>query len=722
MDGGEQRTGRSRSSRKLPVWIIEHVWAHKLMDIQEVVDPSSWPDVDSQPLSLEDSWRLRVASAQAFSIVKSRDMGNFERVLDFLESTYRLLPRLVAAIKHMKILFGLKTMSQREMFLMRKNHVDFKSFAQTLAVDKSKLEDYMKNQMEEQYGQRYARKVEDRLLDYLQQLETVLPADTYIDKIMKKQSPATQEEKLLLEVITSDSTTIVATLRKLLHCDVASCRPAGISQPPERGKQGVEISHLSSPSLDGSSSNGSPLLLGNHDAGDPQQPEEGCEAIKMEEDKDSSECAPSPQFCSRHQRWVKSILRGCPDDCSEELLHHANVSSSPLMFQSSSSTSSSQDLTPSNLIPCHPDKPPSQTSTHLQTAVQASQPANPGDEQSSGPHGAARLASGTEHLPQSLLSRLPVQPSLLLPVVRLVDIASFWRSCSASKHHQSSTMLRSKPAPSSSSPQASTGPRCRTSNIDSTFVPAETRPTMQTAPESSSSSWQAAAPRTVSKLSRRFRRACTTPRHSQVLTEKPSAEQLLNGPGSFPATCLYVPQPPAHDSSTSSSHAENWSSACDAPPAESARPPSQTYTNLFPCSTRPHSTIISAMSAGRPASSEVHRVQRDERSRAAPLQALQAGLLQPYVSLTRLSTAERVRASTWTASARRGEAEQSCSQEEERKEMEGNTDSSFDVNSLYSSGSSSSDGEDFPRRDPDYKPHMKRKRLILEYESARVLK
>ena len=41
---------------------------------------------------------------------------------------------------------------------------------------------------------------------------------TYVAQILKKQSPVTEEEKLLLEVITSDSTTIAATLRKLLHC------------------------------------------------------------------------------------------------------------------------------------------------------------------------------------------------------------------------------------------------------------------------------------------------------------------------------------------------------------------------------------------------------------------------------------------------------------------------------------------------------------------------
>lgn len=78
--------------------------------VLSVVDYSLWPEVDSKPLSLEDSWRLRVVSAQVYSILKNRDMEHFEKVMDFLEATYRLVPTLLTPIKHMKILFGLKTM------------------------------------------------------------------------------------------------------------------------------------------------------------------------------------------------------------------------------------------------------------------------------------------------------------------------------------------------------------------------------------------------------------------------------------------------------------------------------------------------------------------------------------------------------------------------------------------------------------------------------------
>lgn len=41
----------------------------------------------------------------------------------------------------------------------------------------------LQNGMEAQYGEHYAQKVDDRLLHYLHQLETVLPGDTVIDKV-----------------------------------------------------------------------------------------------------------------------------------------------------------------------------------------------------------------------------------------------------------------------------------------------------------------------------------------------------------------------------------------------------------------------------------------------------------------------------------------------------------------------------------------------------------
>lgn len=63
-----------------------------------------------QSLTLEEPCALRVMAAQAWSVVNARDIQHFESVLELLESIYMLVPRLVTSVKHMKIMFGLKTM------------------------------------------------------------------------------------------------------------------------------------------------------------------------------------------------------------------------------------------------------------------------------------------------------------------------------------------------------------------------------------------------------------------------------------------------------------------------------------------------------------------------------------------------------------------------------------------------------------------------------------
>ncbi|KAM7396340.1 hypothetical protein PAMP_019385 [Pampus punctatissimus] len=732
-----------------------------MMDIQEVVDASHWPEVDSQPLSLEDSWRLRVLSAQVYSIMKNRDVEHFERVIGFLEAIYRLLPRLVAPIKHMKIIFGLKTMvimwmlkegrgmvdtvfkiiqffpsklpqyqnqcSQHKMFLMTKNHLDFKTLAQTLAVDKDKLEDYIKNQIEEQYGEHYAQKIEDRLLHYLHELETVLPRDTYIDKILKKESPVTDEEKLLLEVITSDSTTIAATLQKLLHCDVASCRPISASRGAEmkspqlqkavlyaRSSKALLRSHvIGGKDAAQNVSKGNHFLLeedesnlgvlisdrgvknvasvldgeeGNasEETGKVGEEEESSEKEKEEISQISSKCsqevASFPQFCSKHQRWVKSILQECPDEHSEGLLLQPNVSSSPALFQSSSSTSSSQDLTPSGLIPCPPKQqhPPSQTSIHLSTPAQTSEQGNPKDKLSSGPPGSAKGSCQME--PQSSSSKETLLPARLSPVVRLIDIASIRGICSTFKPHEvfpnHFTISGTKQAASTPSPQVLTSSQCPTSgNKESTFDqpetmapanPLNTTYNVQTAPvsqhESASTRCQ---PSTVQSFSRFSNR---------------SAEQL---------------DPLTHNTT-----------------------PLQSKT--LPCSTVVSCTSNSDYLA---VGSETSRVCRAQLRLSLQSQAvlLHSKLLQPYVSLTRLSLQECHQLTEERSLIRRVQSVERGSHndnEKRRREEEEDADSSFDINKLYSSHSSSCDSEDAPDSDLDYKPCIRKKRRLLEYVTA----
>ncbi|XP_011474926.1 uncharacterized protein LOC101156085 isoform X2 [Oryzias latipes] len=737
MDGRDlqQQVGCLMKLKKLPVWIIEHVWAHKIMDIREVVDSSSWPDVDSQPQSLEDSWRLRVTAAQVYSIMKSRDMQNFEKVLGFLETTHKLLPRLVPAIKHMKIVFGLKTMvimwmlkehkgmvetvskimqffpnklpqyqdqcSPREMFVMRKNHLDFRNLAQALAVDKERLDDYIKTEMEQQYGEHYAQKVEDRLLLYLHELEAALPGETYIDKIMRKESPVTEEEKLLLEVITSNSATIAATLRNLLHCARISASPenrnrtessevsetplCGSSSLPKFGEgkppceRHLEVLRSSKEPACEASRNSFLLLENRSDSSDggrqqqQQQQQQRVGALKTVEEESRNQTSP-PQFCSKHQRWVQSILRGCPDECSEELLNQIKASSSPLLFQSSSSSSSSQDLTPSDLVPCP------------QPAAQAAKPEKRGED----------LRSGTdESLPQPFSSGGAAPPTLLFPVIRLVDIAPMGSSCSTPKSQTWSEHCVVPSSKGSSSPRALTSPRST-----------EPFPHMHTAPVprpvSAPASLQPGAKKTFSKLSRKFRHAANTASPSQTITLKPSEDSAkrtisVNYPPS--STSFDIPSSShvdvpsrfasksSHFPSASPSKQELFSSKLCQNVFQQKRDrrhrPTR-RTKRFPPRSVPTSSPISSGSEATP-----HRNQPSNR-------------LQPVVALTRLSTEE----------CRRLTAAKQGSSGEEKTDMQESSDSSFDVNALYSTGSSDSECDDSLHSDPSYRPHKKKESFL----------
>lgn len=75
-----------------------------------VFGPPLWLEGDWRSLTLAEPCSVRVAAAEACAVLRARDVEHYERVLEFLEVTQKLLPLLVSSIKHMKIVFGFKTL------------------------------------------------------------------------------------------------------------------------------------------------------------------------------------------------------------------------------------------------------------------------------------------------------------------------------------------------------------------------------------------------------------------------------------------------------------------------------------------------------------------------------------------------------------------------------------------------------------------------------------
>ncbi|KAF0040825.1 hypothetical protein F2P81_006723 [Scophthalmus maximus] len=679
-----------RDNSRLPAWIIEHVWAHNMMDIQQVVDPQDWPDVDSQPLSVEDSWRLRVASARVFCIVKNRDVRHFEKVVSFLDATYRLLPRLVAPIKHMKILFGLKTMvvmrmlrerrgmvdtvckisqffpsklplyqdqcNQHQMFLMRKNNMEFRTLAQALAMDEDKLADYSENQMEKQYDSASCR-------------PRVVPPSSEHGETEERSSPLTRSGP---RCSSSKAQSLESPDGKTLAT-------------PREFQAAQEVSG---------------------DVGRRHLTNEGGEEQEEETNGRSREGASSPQFCSKHQRWVESILQECPDECSEE-------SSSPPLFPSSSSTSSSsQDLTPSDLVPCPSgqQRPPSQTGTRPPTAAAAPAPerSNPKDEWSSG-------AASDGALPRPR-SRDSLLPDLLSPVVRLIDIASVRRSLPTFTPHRAMKASASGPQRPTSPPHCCTSVN-KDSSVDRLEIVAPTNPpnTTCTSPVSHDASatagGQTRTRQSRSRLSRKHRRTRATSGRSPTT----SSDLGVSGPSEQDASTS-DPQSEASSSFSSNRIPSSPGSSPHVVPSDSIKDQPRTLN----ANTRPRSAAAASSStfdSEHPAVVSDACAARPRLSLPCQAALLRSTLLQPHVGLSRLSARECDRLTEGRSSVGRLEPQGSDRDEDERN-AEDDSDASFDVNVLYSSHSSSGDCNDSANCDPDYKPSTKKKRRLSEDEAA----
>ncbi|XP_007251017.3 uncharacterized protein LOC103038882 [Astyanax mexicanus] len=472
----------------LPLWIIEYAWTNQMEDVLEVLGPPLWLEGDCRHLTPEEPCSLRVMAAETWMVIRARDIKHFERVMEFLEVTYGLMPQLVSSIKHMKIMFGLKTLvimwmlwddqsvtsindkitrffpenlphyhgsSRKHLELMQKTQQDFKRFAQSLARNPDMRKAYIRDLMEEQYGERYAMKVEERLLHYLKELNKALPQPTHIDQILKQSFSLDETEKLLHQLLTCNSASLPTALKRLLRCAMAThfsqvdadklkkraeadrpvpgsfCIALRSQQSPEERlsqqcSQGSWLNRNKSPSLLQKATesvclerpsvhlkpkSGLRLDITQGDLDpcvakqqDPQRDDSGANVEKktsIEEDK-------TEHLCSKHGKNMKSILLECSEELkgqnSEAPLAHLCTPSSPLtpLLQSTP-----QRKTHSSASPPHQDS----SSTYVSLSSHR-------DSSSSFSYSFTNLSGAVQVQDASSQCSLgkPVTSSLMLPV------------------------------------------------------------------------------------------------------------------------------------------------------------------------------------------------------------------------------------------------------------------------------------------------------------------
>lgn len=441
--------------------------------------------------------------------------------------------------------------------------------------------------------------------------------------------------------------------------------------------------------------------------------EVSCDRANSEEliqgsSEDRHEAHRFPQFCSKHQRWVKSILQECPEERSEDELRRANAWPSPPLFPSSSSRTSSQDLTSSDLIPypAGQQHPISDTSGHLQTPEETCEKASSKDQMTSG--------SSTCDSAQSLLLLRPAscrdtRVPVLSPSVRLVDLASvrselYFKLHNSFPSHSATTTHHQEASVPSNGVRSS--PPHQIPGI-SGLLQGPMSNSLQNIHDAGSDPGN------------RSSSTCAIPATNTHLPHRPSGsdEHLTRDASTSPCQPATVSAPPGGNKITPS-----ITSCQQNVPVDSVRVFPHTHAS-YP----PPQTSSTPKDATDGSLTSIFRFQRAPLRLSLPSQAvlLHSKLLQPRVSLSRLSNQHCYQATDGRSSSgyeeRVAQSSRDGKDEDRGTEEEENGDSSFDLNLLYSSFSSSSGGEDSTLLDPDYKPCIKKKRLLLEYEAARNL-
>lgn len=361
---------------------------------------------------------------------------------------------------------------------------------------------------------------------------------------------------------------------------------------------------------------------------------ESCDRTEGELHQGSGEELPpsAPQFCFKHQRWVKTILQECPEDLP------VDGSLSPPLFQSSSSRTSSQDLTPSDLVPWQ--RPASDAPAAPQAPEQTAERANSQDQTTSGSSPSSGLASESQPWLRPAPFRdaqVPVLP-LEVQVIDSVSVGGPEQNGSSAAHRHRSSFP---------------------SNRALSCLP----------------NWA------------RLREVALNP------PEKVD-------PGSRGLSAGKI----THCPSSSGGHR-------DASTSPSITKSSQANVPVFSIQHPGAGTAVQRTLSRRGAQtgdSHGNRLGRALLRLSLPSQAvlLQSKLLQPRVSLSRLSSQHCHRATRGRSAGLSDEDKVTGTK------AEGDGDSSFDLNRLYSSRSSSSGGEDSTLWDPDYKPSVNRPKLF----------
>ncbi|XP_063801563.1 uncharacterized protein LOC134969499 isoform X2 [Pseudophryne corroboree] len=134
-----------------------------------------WMEMMNEVQSSRDiGLSLPVVAKAIWQVLKSRDVQNFGRVLDFLDLTHEQAPGLLCYRHYAKLSAGLRGKSRRELSRARQVKSHFRKLVLRMIRDEKFRQNYVATTMNTDYGEQFMDVLEKLLWEFLCRLQTAL--------------------------------------------------------------------------------------------------------------------------------------------------------------------------------------------------------------------------------------------------------------------------------------------------------------------------------------------------------------------------------------------------------------------------------------------------------------------------------------------------------------------------------------------------------------------
>ncbi|XP_078400854.1 uncharacterized protein LOC144682266 isoform X2 [Cetorhinus maximus] len=198
---------------QLERWVLDYSCRHRLEHLTQFC-------LEGQDFDIPDhgALPLRITSAALWNSVKRQQTENYERILEFVNIIWQQAAGLVTYRHYLKLCIAFKAKSRRDAHKERQCRLQFRKLVVLLIRDEDYREQYLQDELEEEYGSLFMASTQRLFWEFLERLESILPQPR-IDQLLatKVNVGLSLAEQSLLSVLGNPYTIIPDVLLTLMQ-------------------------------------------------------------------------------------------------------------------------------------------------------------------------------------------------------------------------------------------------------------------------------------------------------------------------------------------------------------------------------------------------------------------------------------------------------------------------------------------------------------------------